>query len=76
MSYQHLNSGLLLPTKPHRQRARWLILAWLGGLVLVLLSGLLQTAIGYVVILGACVFLGVVLGAPAGDTEGLKEHRQ
>ena len=76
MSYQHLNSGLLLPTKPHRQRARWLILAWLGGLVLVLLSGLLQTAIGYVVILGACVFLGVVLGAPARYTEGLKEHRQ
>lgn len=55
---------------------RWLIGAWLVGLGLVVLSGLLQSALGYVVILGACVFLGCALGAAAGVPAGLREHRQ
>jgi hypothetical protein len=55
---------------------RWLIPAWLAGLGLVVVSGLLPSAVGYVVILGACVFLGVVLGAQGGDPSGLRDHRQ
>lgn len=62
----------------HPARSKWrrLILAWLFGLGLVVLSGLLPSAIGYVVILGTCVFLGSVLGAHTGDPSGLKDHRQ
>jgi hypothetical protein len=62
--------------KSHHQQMRWLIPAWLAGLGLVVVSGLLPSAVGYVVILGACVFLGVVLGAQGGDPSGLRDHRQ
>jgi len=62
----------------HRARSswRWLLLAWLLGLGLVVVSGLLPSAVGYVVILGACVFLGSVFGAHTGDPSGLRDHRQ
>jgi hypothetical protein len=53
-----------------------MVLAWLAGLGLVVLSGVLPAAAGYVVILGACVLIGVVLGAYGGDPSGLKNHRQ
>ena len=63
-----------------RRRARstwpWLVLAWVFGLGLVVLSGLLPSAAGYGVIVCACVFLGSVLGARTGDPSGLKDHRQ
>lgn len=53
-----------------------LIVALLLALAVLLLSGLLQPAVGYALILGTCVFLGVVLGKPAGDASGLKEYHQ
>lgn len=59
-----------------RSKSRWLILAWLAGLGLVVVSGLLPSAVGYVIILGACVFLGAMLGAHGGDPSGLRDHRQ
>jgi hypothetical protein len=59
-----------------RPNTRLLILAWLAGLGLIVVSGVLPSAVGYVVILGACVFMGVVLGAHGGDTSGLRDHRQ
>ena len=55
---------------------RWLIFAWLAGVGLIVVSGMLPPAVGYVVILGACVFLGAVLGAHGGDLSGLRDHRQ
>lgn len=61
---------------PARSTCRWLILVWLFGLGLVVLSGLLPSAVGYVVIFGACVFLGSVLGAHTGNPRGLRDHRQ
>jgi hypothetical protein len=59
-----------------RSKGRRLILAWLVGVSLVVLSGMLPPAAGYVVILIACVFLGSVLGANAGDPTGLRDHHQ
>jgi hypothetical protein len=61
---------------PARSNWRWLILAWLFGLGLVVVSGLLPSAVGYVVLLGACVFLGSVFGGSTGDPSGLRGHRQ
>lgn len=52
------------------------MLVWVFGLGLVVVSGLLPSAVGYVVILGACVFLGYALGAHTGDPRGLRDHRQ
>lgn len=62
----------------HPARTKWgrLILAWLFGLGLVLFSSLLPPAVGYVAILGACVWLGSTLGAHTGDPSGLRDHRQ
>lgn len=70
--------GLSSYVDRHPARCRWqrLILAWLLGLGLLLVSGLLPSAVGYVLILGACVFLGSVLGAHTGDPGGLRDHRQ
>ena len=59
-----------------RSESRQLILAWLVGLGLVVVSGLLPSAVGYAVILGGCVFLGAVLGAHGRDPSGLRDHRQ
>jgi hypothetical protein len=59
-----------------RSKGRRLILAWLVGVSLVVLSGMLPPAVGYVVILIACVFLGSVLGANTGDPTGLRDHHQ
>jgi hypothetical protein len=53
-----------------------MILAWLAGLGLVVVSGLLPAVVGYVVLLGACVLIGSVLGAYGGDPSGLRDHRQ
>jgi hypothetical protein len=61
---------------PDRFKSRWPILASLVGLVLIVVSGLLPPSTGYVVILGACVFLGAALGAHGGDPSGLRHHRQ
>lgn len=61
---------------PAASKWRWPILAWLFGVGLVVVSVLLPSAVGYVVILGACVFLGSVLGAHTGDPSGLRDHRQ
>jgi hypothetical protein len=61
---------------PAQSKWQWLVVAWLFGLGLVVVSGQLPSAIGYVVILGACVFLGSVLGAHTGDPSGLRDHRQ
>jgi hypothetical protein len=69
-------AGACLDRHLARFKRRWLILAWLFGLALVLVSGLLPSAVGYLVILGSCVFLGSVLGAHTGDPSGLREHRQ
>lgn len=52
------------------------MLAWLVGLGLIVVSGLLPPAVGYVVILGACVLLGAALGAHGGNPGGLRDHRQ
>jgi hypothetical protein len=60
---------------PARSTWQWLVLAWLFGLGLVVVSGLFPSAVGYVVILSACLVLGSVLGAP-GDPSGLRDHRQ
>jgi hypothetical protein len=62
----------------HRARSRWqrLAVAWLVGLTLVVVSGLLPSAVGYGVMVGACVLLGAVLGAGTGDPSGLRDHRQ
>jgi hypothetical protein len=68
--------GTYLDHHPARFKCRWLIFAWLIGLGLVVVSGLLPSAVGYLVILGACVFLGSVLGAHTGDPTGLRDHRQ
>lgn len=59
-------------------RSTWrrLIFAWLFGLGLVVVSGLFPSAVGYVVIFAACIFLGSVLGAHTGDPSGLRDHRQ
>jgi hypothetical protein len=59
-----------------RSKWRWLIPAWLVGLGLIVVSGLLPSAVGYVVILGACVLLGAALGRHGGDPHGLRDHRQ
>jgi hypothetical protein len=61
---------------PARSKWRWLILTWLFGLGLVVVSGLLPAVVGYLVILGSCVFLGSVFGAHTGDPSGLRDHRQ
>jgi hypothetical protein len=69
--------GAFVDRHPDRSfKSRWLILAWLVGLGLIVVSGLLPSSLGYVVILGGCVFLGAVLGAHGGDPSGLKHHRQ
>jgi hypothetical protein len=68
--------GACLDRHPARSKWRWLMLAWLFGLGLVVVSGLLPSAVGYLVILGTCVFLGSVLGAHTGDPSGLRDHRQ
>ena len=39
-------------------------------------SGLLPSAVGYVLILGACGLIGAVLGAHGGNPRGLRDHRQ
>lgn len=72
------HGGLVAYVAGFRARfaCRWLILVWLFGLGLVVASGLFSSAVGYVVIFGACVFLGSVLGAHAGDPRGLRDHRQ
>jgi hypothetical protein len=59
-----------------RSRSRLLVVAWLAGLGLIVVSGLLPSAVGYVVILGACVLLGTVFGGHGGDPSGLRDHRQ
>jgi hypothetical protein len=61
-----------------RARSRWqgLVVAWLVGLGLVVVSGLFPSAVGYGVMLSACVLLGAVLGAGSGDPSGLRDHRQ
>jgi hypothetical protein len=59
-----------------RSKSRRLIVAWLAGLGLVAVSGLLPSAVGYVLILGACVLIGAVLGGYGGDPSGLRDHRQ
>jgi hypothetical protein len=53
-----------------------MLLAWLAGLGLVVISGWLPPAVGLVVILGACVLMGAVLGAHGGEPTGLRDHRQ
>ena len=53
-----------------------MIVAWLAGLGLVVGSVVLPAAVGYLVILGACVLLGAVLGAHGADPSGLRDHRQ
>ncbi len=71
-------SGLVAYVGRHPARAtwRWLILSCMFGLALVVISGLLPAALGYLVLLGVCVFLGVALGAHTGDPTGIREHRQ
>jgi hypothetical protein len=62
-----------------RQRARsrwWPALAWLVTVGVLVVPGLLPSAVRYVVLVGACAFLGTVLGGHAGDPNGLKHHRQ
>jgi hypothetical protein len=59
-----------------RSKWQWLVSAWLFGLGLVVVSGLLPSAVGYLVILTACIFLGAVLGGRTGDPSGLRDHRQ
>ena len=59
-----------------RSKPRRMILAWLAGLGLVVVSGWLPLAVGLVVILGACVLMGAVLGAYGGEPSGLRDHRQ
>ena len=53
-----------------------MILAWLAGLGLIVVSDLLPPAVGYAVILVACVLFGAVLGGHGGDPSGLRDHRQ
>lgn len=53
-----------------------MIVAWLIGIGLVVISDLLPAALEYVVILGACVLLGAVIGAYGGEPSGLRDHRQ
>jgi hypothetical protein len=65
-----------LDRHPARSKWRWLVAAWLFGLGLVVVSGLLPAVAGYLVILGSCVLLGSVLGAHTGDPSGLRDHRQ
>ena len=72
----HGGLGAYVAGFPARSAWRWLILVWLFGLGLVVVSGLLPSAVGYMVIFGACVFLGSVLGAHTGDPRGLRDHRQ
>lgn len=71
-------SGLGTYVNRYLARSTWrrLILAYLFGLSLVVVSGVLPSAVEYVVILGTCVFLGSVLGAHTGDPSGLRDHRQ
>jgi hypothetical protein len=68
--------GAFVDRHPDRSKARWLIPAFLVGLGLIVVSGLAAPLVGYVVILGTCVFLGVVLGGHGGDPSGLRHHRQ
>jgi hypothetical protein len=68
--------GAYAGRRPTRPKWQWLVLAWLFGLGLVVVSGLFPPAVGYVVILGACVVLGSVLGARTGEASGLRDHRQ
>ncbi len=79
----HGELGARVDRPPDGSKSRWrgsksrrLILAYLTGLGLVMVSGLPPPAVGYVVILGACVFLGTVLGALGGESNGLRDHRQ
>jgi hypothetical protein len=74
----HFRGGLGAYIRRHPARSKWqlLVLAWLLGLGLVVVSGLPPSAVGYGVILSACVFLGFALGALAGDPSGLRDHRQ
>jgi hypothetical protein len=53
-----------------------MILGWLAGLALILVSGWLPPVVGLAVILAACVLMGSVLGAYGGDPSGLRDHRQ
>jgi len=70
--------GLVAQVDRHAARPKWqwLVSAWLFGLGLVMVSGLLPPAVGYLVIVTACVLLGSVLGARTGDPSGLRDHRQ
>lgn len=68
--------GAYVDRHPARSKWQWLVVAWLLGLGLVVVSGLLPSAAGYGVIIGACVLLGSVLGAGTGDPGGLSDHRQ
>jgi hypothetical protein len=67
--------GAYVGTHP-RPKWLWPVFAWLLGLGLVVGSGLLPPAAGYMVIVGACVFLGFVLGGRTGEPSGLRHHRQ
>jgi hypothetical protein len=69
-------SGAYVDRHRARSKWQWLVLAWLFGLGLVVASRLLPPAVGYVVILIACVFLGSALGAHTGDPSGLRDHCQ
>jgi hypothetical protein len=57
-------------------RSQRLVLAWLVGLALIAVSGMLSATLGFVVILCACVLMGSVLGTYGGDPSGLRNHRQ
>jgi hypothetical protein len=57
-------------------RSQRLIIAWLGGLGLIAVSGMFSATLGFVVILCACVLMGSVLGTYGGDSTGLRNHRQ
>jgi hypothetical protein len=71
-------AGLAACVDRHTARSKWLwlVLAYLFGLGLVVVSGLPPSVVGYAVIVSACVFLGSVLGAHTGDPSGLRDHRQ
>jgi hypothetical protein len=68
--------GAFVDRHSDRFKARWSIVASLVGFGLIVVSGLLPPSVGYLVILGACVFLGVALGRHGGDPSGLRQHRQ
>ena len=53
-----------------------MVLAWVTGIGFIVGSEVLPPVVGYLVILCACVLLGVVLGGHGGDPGGLRDHRQ